>query len=68
MDLYKMASRQSPRLLTFSARGRQIFKEFEISAGPQHFLYNLRSVWTIGGREGRRPLPETVFVRSDGVR
>jgi hypothetical protein len=68
MDLYKMASRESPRLLTFSARGRQIFEEFEISAGPQHFLYNLRSVWTIGGREGRRPLQEAVLVRSKIVR
>jgi hypothetical protein len=68
MDLYKMASRQSPRVLTFTARGRQIFKEFEISAGPQHFVYNFLSVWTIGGRAGRRPLPEAVFVRSKIVR
>jgi hypothetical protein len=68
MDLYKMASRQSPRVLTFTARGRQIFKEFEISAGPQHFVYDFLSVWTIGGRAGRRPLPEAVFVRSKIVR
>jgi hypothetical protein len=46
-----MASRQSPRGLTFTARGRQIFKGFKISAGPQHFVYNFLSVWTIGGRE-----------------
>jgi hypothetical protein len=40
IELYKMASRQSPRGLTFNARGRQIFEEVKISAGPQHFVYN----------------------------
>jgi hypothetical protein len=68
MDLYAMASRQSPRVLTFTARGRQIFEEFEISAGPQYFVYDFLSVWTIGGRAGRRPLSEAVFVRSKIVR
>jgi hypothetical protein len=63
-----MASRESPRVLTFTARGRQIFEKFEISAGPQCRIYNFLSVWTIGGREGRRPLPEAVFVRSKIVR
>jgi hypothetical protein len=68
VGLYKMASRQIPRVLTFTARGRQIFEELEISAGPQHFVYNLLSVWTIVCRAGRWPLPESVFVRSKIVR
>jgi hypothetical protein len=63
-----MASRQRPRVLTFTARGRQIFKEFETSAGPQHFVYDFLSVWTIGGRAGSLPLPEAVFDRSKIVR
>jgi hypothetical protein len=68
MDLYEMVSRQSPRGLTFPPRGRQIFEEVEISAGPQHFVYNLRSVWTIGDGAGRRPLPESASARSKIVR
>jgi hypothetical protein len=36
----------------------------KFSNARQHFVYNFLSVWTLGGREGRRPLPETVFVRS----
>jgi hypothetical protein len=35
MDLYAMALRESPRLLKFPARGRQIFEKFENSADPQ---------------------------------
>jgi hypothetical protein len=37
----------------------------KFSNARQHFVYNFLSVWTIGGREGRRPLPETVFIRSE---